>query len=259
MRTRGFVALVVAGVAARRLRRSGPARAPRNRRRRRSRRPRRTRPQQLAADKAIATQGGADAAPTSRSDTPSTRTTIPATTISACGRARSSSTCAHLPEAAPRRLERAISRTRTRPTSRRDAIGAGPAIDVESNVELDRVGRTTSASRSPTSPRRSTVNCFAAVLRSGVRRRRSKGEPGVTLSDFTVRALSTSERSAIRQPAFQGRVTIGRRRVRRLPLEFNLYFVRAGRGNRDARRPRHLGRRSIRRSRRRCSRRWSAG
>jgi hypothetical protein len=105
-------------------------------------------------------------------------------------------------------------------------VGAGPAIEVESNVEIDRAVKDVSEPLNYLSAP-NTVNCFQPFFKAAFEAGLS-GEQGVSLSNFTFRALSVG---AIGDQAagFQGRVTVVGARAS-LPLEFNLYFVRVGRG-----------------------------
>jgi hypothetical protein len=111
------------------------------------------------------------------------------------------------------------------PDFMKGVVGAGPAIEVESNVEIDRALKDVSEPLTYLAAP-NTVNCFQpffkAAFESGL-----KGEPGVSLSNFTFRGLSVGP-IGDQAAGFQGRVTLVGPRAS-LPLEFNLYFVRVGR------------------------------
>jgi hypothetical protein len=105
-------------------------------------------------------------------------------------------------------------------------VGAGPAAEIQSNVEID---RSVSAISEPLSylARPRTAQCFGPFFKAVFRQSVGK-TPGVTLTDFKFGALSVGSLGD-QSAGYQGRVTIAGPRAS-IPVEFDLYFVRVGRG-----------------------------
>jgi hypothetical protein len=104
-------------------------------------------------------------------------------------------------------------------------IGAGPAAQISSSVEIDRSANDVSQPLSYLAAPR-TVSCFDPFFRS-VFNQSLRSKPGVSLRDFSFRALSVGS-VGDQSAGFQGRVTVYGSRAS-IFVEFNLYFVRTGR------------------------------
>ena len=133
-------------------------------------------------------------------------------------------TCAHLPK---RFLDNTGDKqpNADSPDFSKGRIGAGPAAQISSSIEIDRSPADVSDPLSYLARPR-TVNCFDPFFRA-VFKQSLKNDPGVSLRDFAFRALSVGS-IGDQSAGFQGHVTIFGPRAS-IYLEFNLYFVRTGR------------------------------
>ena len=132
--------------------------------------------------------------------------------------------CAHLPK-------RFVDNTNDNqpnadsPDFTKGTIGAGPAAEVDSSVELDRTVADISEPLSYFADP-STTKCFDPLFRAEFALA-LRGDKGVSLQDFAFRALSVAS-VGDQAAGFQGRVTITGPKAS-IPIEFDLYFVRKGR------------------------------
>jgi hypothetical protein len=132
--------------------------------------------------------------------------------------------CAHLPQ---RFLD---NRADTQPNVNsadfsKGIVGAGPAAQIQSSVELDRsvtdISQPLTQLASP-----AAATCFAPLFRSEFALGVSK-DPGVSLADFSLNALSVGS-IGDQSAGFQSRVTVVGPRAS-ISIELDLYFVRVKR------------------------------
>jgi len=132
--------------------------------------------------------------------------------------------CAHLPQ---RFLDNAAD---TQPNVNsadftKGVVGAGPAAQIQSSVELDRSVRDISEPLSQLAAP-AAATCFAPLFRSEFALGVSK-DPGVSLADFSLKALSVGS-IGDQSAGFQSRVNVVGPRAS-IPIELDLYFVRVNR------------------------------
>jgi hypothetical protein len=180
-------------------------------------------PAQRAADRAVAAR-----AVLTLADFPLGWTSNPHDTSSSSGPPpavqRAVIACAHLPQ---RFLD---NRADTQPNVNsadftKGVVGAGPAAQIQSSVELDRTVRDISQPLAQLAAPGAAA-CFAPLFRSEFSQGLGK-HPGVSLADFSLNALSVGS-IGDQSAGFQSRVTIVGQRAS-INLEVDLYFVRVKR------------------------------
>jgi hypothetical protein len=133
--------------------------------------------------------------------------------------------CAHLPK---RFIDNANDNqpNADSPDFTKGTVGAGPAAEVDSSVEVDRAVSDVSEPLSHFADP-GTAKCFDPLFRAEFALA-LRGDTGVSLHGFALRALSVGT-VGDQAAGFQGRVTITGPKAS-IPIEFDLYFVRKGRG-----------------------------